>query len=121
MGKVEEDAEREERITMEIVVDAYTAEEAAMGWYYYLEDKLQFPFPAVLIDGASHPERKNTVQVVGMASEDECEQEMFVEIQWEGDTLPVPLIDLEAPEADEGTQQAISDWHYWFNRGYGFD
>jgi hypothetical protein len=121
MGKVEEDAEREERITMEIVVDAYTPEEQAIGWYYYLEDKLQFPFPAVFIDSASHPERNNTVQVVEMASEDECEQEMFVEIQWEGDTLTVPLIDLEAPEADEGTQQAISDWHYWFNRGYGFD
>ena len=46
MGKVEEDAQREERITMEIVVDAYTPEETAMGWYYYLEDKLRFPFPA---------------------------------------------------------------------------
>ena len=47
MGKVEEDAQREERITMEIVVDAYTPEETAMGWYYYLEDKLRFPFPAI--------------------------------------------------------------------------
>ena len=37
------DAEREERITMEIVVDAYGPEEQAMGWYSYLEEKLQFP------------------------------------------------------------------------------
>ena len=28
------DEEREQRITMEIVVDAYTPEEQAMGWYY---------------------------------------------------------------------------------------
>lgn len=48
-----------------------------------------------------------TVEVVGMAPEDECEQEMFVEIVWDGDTLAVPLIQLEAPEADVKTQQAI--------------
>ena len=32
---------------MEIVVDAYGLEEQAMGWYSYLEEKLQFPFTAV--------------------------------------------------------------------------
>ena len=31
MAKVERDEEREERITMEIVVDAYEPEEQAMG------------------------------------------------------------------------------------------
>lgn len=36
MAKVEQDAEREERITMEIVVDAHNPKEQAMGWYYYL-------------------------------------------------------------------------------------
>jgi hypothetical protein len=32
---------------------------------------------------------------------------MLVEIVWESDTLAVPLIQLEASEADEETQQAI--------------
>ena len=31
-----ESPDREERIEMEIVVDAYGAEKRAMGWYYYL-------------------------------------------------------------------------------------
>ena len=31
---------------MEIIVDAYTSEEQALGWYYYLEAKLRFPFQA---------------------------------------------------------------------------
>jgi hypothetical protein len=31
------DEEREERITNEIIVDAYGPEELAMGWYYHLE------------------------------------------------------------------------------------
>ncbi|MEQ8975553.1 MAG: calcium-binding protein [Coleofasciculus sp. C1-SOL-03] len=102
MAKVERDAEREERITMEIVVDAYEPEEQAMGWYYYLQDTMQFPFTAVCISKrrTSPVKEKATVEVVRMAPEEECEQEMFVEIVWDDDRLAVPLIQLEAPEAD---------------------
>ena len=32
------------RIRDEFIVDAYGPEEQAMGWYYYLEDRLQFFF-----------------------------------------------------------------------------
>ena len=121
MSKTPRDAEREERIVMEIVVDAYGPEEQAMGWYYYLQDTMQFPFTATCIRKRRISPLKEgaTVEVVGMAPE-ECEQEMFVEIDWEGDTLAVPLIQLEAPEADAETQQAIADWHYWVNQGYEF-
>ncbi len=38
--KPERDEDREERIEMEIVVDAHDHEERAMGWFYYLEDTL---------------------------------------------------------------------------------
>ena len=38
MKRRSRDEERQQRINMEIVVDAYTPEEQAMGWYYYLED-----------------------------------------------------------------------------------
>ena len=47
MPQRQKDEEREERITMEIVVDAYGPEEQATGWYYYLEETLTFPFTAV--------------------------------------------------------------------------
>ncbi|HHP7246008.1 MAG TPA: calcium-binding protein [Elainellaceae cyanobacterium] len=51
MAKMERDAEREERITIEIVVDAYGLEEQVMGWYYYfyLQDTMQFPVTAICI------------------------------------------------------------------------
>lgn len=93
MAKDEREEEREERITMEIVVDAYGPEEQAMGWYY-LQDTMQFPFTATCISKRrSSPVKEGaTVEVVGMASEDECDREMFVEIDWEGDMLAVPLI-----------------------------
>jgi Calcium binding len=122
MANPPRDPEREERITMEIVVDAYGPEEQAMGWYYYLQDILQFPFTAtcILKRPISPLKTGAIVEVVDMAPEDECEQEMFVTIDWKGDTLAVPLIQLEAPTADAETQQAIADWHYWVNQGYEF-
>jgi Calcium binding len=46
MPKTRKNHGREERIENEIVVDAYGPEERAMGWYYYLEDKIHFPFQA---------------------------------------------------------------------------
>ncbi len=46
MNRRAEDEEREERINMEIVVDANGPEEQAMGWYYYLADTMNFPFSA---------------------------------------------------------------------------
>ncbi|NHZ71635.1 MAG: hypothetical protein GWP17_00915 [Aquificales bacterium] len=33
---MERDAEQENRINDEVIVDAHDAEEQAMGWYYYL-------------------------------------------------------------------------------------
>ena len=113
---------REERISMEIVVDAYGPEEQAMGWYYYLDDKLQFPFRATCITKRRiSPLKVGTiVTVIGMAPEEECEQEMFVEIQWEDDVLGIPLSQLKPIETDEGTQEAVEDWHYWVDQGYEF-
>ena len=40
------DEMREQRITMEAVVDAYDSSERAMGWYYYLDGKMKVPFKA---------------------------------------------------------------------------
>ena len=85
MAKPKRDEEREQRITMEIIVDAYDSQEQAMGWYSYLQDRLQFPFTATCIAKRSiSPLRvKDEVDVIGMPSEDECEHEMFITIRWE--------------------------------------
>ena len=85
--KQKQNKEREDRITMEIIVDAYSPEEQAMGWYYYLEDTLQFPFTAVCNGkrAISPLLVEDEVDVIGMAPEEECEKEMFVTIRWERD------------------------------------
>ena len=120
MAKPKRDEEREQRITMEIIVDAYDSQERAMGWYSYLQDRLQFPFTATCIAKRSiSPLRvKDEVDVIGMPSEDECEHEMFITIRWEEDGLAVPLSQLKPINAaDEQTKQAVEDWHYWVKMG----
>ena len=108
---------------MEIIVDAYGPEEQSMGWYYYLEDKLRFPFTAICVaKRAISPLRvKDEVDVIGMAPEEECEREMFVAIRWERDGLAVPLSQLNPiVETATETKEAVEDWHYWVNMGYQF-
>jgi len=121
--KPTQNSDREERISMEIIVDAYGPEEQAMGWYYYLEDTLRFPFTAICSSkrAISPLLIKDEVDVIGMAPEEECEREMFVTIRWEKDGLAVPLSQLSPiSETDTETKQAVEDWHYWVQMGYQF-
>jgi len=113
---------REARIHNEIVVDAYDASERAMGWYYHLEENLQFPFTATCIKARPiSPLRVgDEVEVTGMAPEEECQREVFVMIRWERCGLAVPLFQLRGVATDEPTRQAIEDWHYWVKQGYEF-
>jgi hypothetical protein len=121
MSIAKRNARRERRIEMEILVDAYDAEEQAMGWYNYLEEKLHFPFRATCIaERVISPLRKgDRVEVVGMAPEKECWHEMFVEIPWDGRRLGVPLSQLKPTvRTDRDTQEGVADWHYWVDHEY---
>lgn len=122
MAKVDKDEQREERIRMRIVVDAYDRHERAIGWYTYLEDTIRFPFEARCIEKreVSPLEEGETVQVVGMSSVEASESEMFVTIEWMDRELGVPLAQLEPIDVDPDTEQAVADWHYWDGRGYVF-
>src|SRR5690606_23182462 len=119
-----EDKAREDRIIMEIVVDAYGPEERAMGWWCYLDSTLRFPFTAHCTGtrSISPLKRGDEVEVVSMAPEDECQHEMFVMIRWEHrERLGVPLAQIKpGADADAATKQAMEDWLYWTRMGYEF-
>jgi Calcium binding len=119
MKRLKRDPVREDRIHNEAIVDA-RPEEQAMGWYYYLEGKISFPFRAkCLAANAVSPLRKGeTVEVLRMAVEDVCERDMLVQIRWQGRKMAVPLSQLGAIDPDESTKEAIDDWHYWVTQGY---
>ncbi|SJM90888.1 conserved hypothetical protein [Crenothrix polyspora] len=120
MTEIDRDEERENRIEMEVIVDAYNEEEQAMGWYYYLDDNITFPFTARCVKERriSPLKMEERVTVIEMASESDCLREMFVQIQWQDRNFGIPLMQLEPIGVDELSEQAITDWHYWINRGH---
>ena len=122
MKKRRKDSGREDRIYNEAIVDAHGPEEQAMSWYYYLENKIHFPFHAKCIASkAASPLRKGEmVEVRRRASEDACTSDMLVLIRWQGRNMSVPLSQLNALDPDESTNEAIGDWHYWVSQGYLF-
>src|SRR5262249_31610974 len=113
---------REERIHNEIIVDAYGPEEQALGWYYYLENPIQFPFTARCIAAkvGSPLRKKETLEVLRLAPEHSCAHDMLVLIRWHSRNVSVALSQLTADDADESTTEAIADWHYWLSQGYCF-
>jgi len=114
---IERDEKREERIEMEIIVDAYTADEQAMG-HIYLEETMDVPFEARCIEeqDVSPLEEGETVRVVGKPSSEPSLRQQFVTIEWMDREVGVPLSQLEPIEASDSTKQAIADWHYWLDR-----
>jgi hypothetical protein len=122
MKKRQRDPAREKRIHEEIIVDANGPEEQAMGWYYYLENKLRFPFHTrCIVSRVVSPLKKGeTVEVLRMAPEESCFCDMLVLIRWHGRTMAVPLSQLVATDAVDDTVEAIADWHYWLDQGYSF-
>ena len=116
MATTPQDNDREQRIIDEIIVDTYNGHEERMGWYTYLDDNLNLPFQAIW-DGEN-------VEVVAMSSEDECEQEMRVDVRYaEGDNqdvFSVSLSEIDPVDTDETTTEAVNDWKYWVKRGYDF-
>jgi calcium binding protein len=80
MKKPAKDPIRENRIRNEVIVDAYGPEEQAMGWYYYLDGKMRFPFQArCIVTRVVSPLRKGeTVEVRRMAPEEARSSEMLV-------------------------------------------
>jgi len=119
---IEKDAAREERISEEAIVDAYGPEEQAMGWYYYLEDKISFPFAAecIAVNKRSPLDLGEHIMIARMAGEELCEHDMYVEVSWRDKVLAIPLSQIKPLDADDDTVEAIGDWHYWKNRGYMF-
>jgi hypothetical protein len=119
MNRSRKDPVREDRIHNEAIVDA-GPDEQALSWYYYLENKISFPFQAKCLAAAvvSPLKKGETVEVIRMPPDDVCAHDMLVLVRWKDRKLAVPLAQLTAVDPDESTAEALSDWHYWVSQGY---
>lgn len=113
---------RERRIEREIVVDAYTSDERALGWYYYLQGKMRFPYEAKCVaERTISPFKEGEkVEVLDIAPEDDCMSEVLVLVQFAGRKFGVPLAQFDPIRPDKATREAVEDWRYWVARGYEF-
>ena len=120
--QVPKEPEREHRILYEAVVDCYDEVERAMGWYYYLERTLAFPFQARCQDvrKTSPLAAGEIVRVVSLADEDNCMNDVMVDVEYDRGTISVPLAQLTCTTQRKATLQGIGDWHYWVARGYRY-
>lgn len=125
-----EEIDREDRIHNEIIVDAYEEEEVASSWYYYLEDKLNFPFEAMVQTHLKHYPNNSTahcasrIQVLGLASLERCSSRhiwVMGILSTSGSEMPIHILltDVVSVDADETREAALTDWMYW-NRNHDF-
>ena len=86
MNKTKKDPVREERIHNDAIADANGPEEQVMGWYYYLESRLNVPFRARCVEerAVSPLAVGERVEVVGMPPGRECEQATRGFASWRG-------------------------------------
>jgi len=121
-NRITEEPDREERIIYKAIVDCYDETERAMGWYYYLADRISFPFSAAIkVMCPFNPLRLDEIVTVNaLAAEEICEQGIYVEITSDSGDFAIPFEQALPIEADSETEQAILDWHYWKARGYQF-
>jgi hypothetical protein len=127
---IEEDPERERRIAMQIVVDAYDGVEQMSAWHCYLDDRLPFPFEAISVDPGRRSPLKagQAVRVIEMADADECASGMRVVVEVNADEddevdefdVPLESLDFADPKVSVDARQALEDWRYWVGRGYRF-
>jgi putative DNA-invertase from lambdoid prophage Rac len=119
MSRRKRDPAREDRIHNEAIVDA-GPDEQALSWYYYLENKIRFPFQAKCLSAkvVSPLKKDQTVRAIRMAPDDLCAHDMLVLVRWQDRKMAVPLSQLTAVDPDESTAEAIGDWHYWVAQGY---
>lgn len=103
-------------------MDAYGSDERAMGWHYYLDEKLAVPFEARVKTGlpSSPLSVGDKIEVLGMAPESACAADMLVRVRWPKRKLAVPLSQLVPMIDDEATKEAMADWHYWVGHRYEF-
>ena len=108
-------------IDYEVVVDAYDDSEVYMGWYYFMSERLKFPFKAVAtIKKRNGSTEESTVEVVEDATDGDrfkC-QAYYVNVDYEGVMMKVEVGDLKPINASEETLKAITVWQYGKENGY---
>jgi len=104
----------------EIIVDCYDEYEVTMGWFYYFQDNMSFPFKAKIsaetgIDNLKIGDTVNVVEL--MNSSDEMisiyDFKATVGIEYGEHIYDVSLEQIKGIDCNQKTDEVIEVWHYW--------
>ncbi len=107
------------KIDYEIIVDCYDEYEVSMGWYYFMEETLEFPFTAIAqVKKRDGSQDKQQVEITGLSSDEEgfIHQDFLLEMEIGGLLVPVAYSKLSDIQADASTIEAFEIWDYWVGK-----
>jgi len=114
------DDEMQYKIDYEIIVDAYDEYEQSMGWFYFFEETLEFPFTATAQlkrrDGTTESKR---VKLTGLVSKEEDfrDNDFNLEMEQGQYVRPIAYSALSDIRASDETLEAFEIWDFaWRGR-----
>lgn len=108
-----------QKIDDEIIVDCYDDYEVNMGWYYFFERELDFPFEAeVTLKNRKGEKQATAVDVLDMATTDEDfngTSDFFVEVSPKESDLvfETSLSKLKRIKGSREVKEAFKLWNFW--------
>ncbi|MEM6263642.1 MAG: calcium-binding protein [Bacteroidota bacterium] len=113
-------AEYDDKLYSEILVDCHDEDEQNMSWYYYCQDELEFPFEAnIELKKRKGGTVVKQVNVLNLSTDDSDFDRSFdlkVEIELNEYVIGVPISQLTDIKATEATIETINIWNYWNKR-----
>jgi len=112
------EAKMNEIIMMEIVVDAKDDDDVAMGWFYYMQDELEFPFEAEM-ESKNRRDETTVIQVdvldLSSSNQNNTSPEVILEVSEKGSerVMDVRISKLQNIKGEESTENAVAIWKYW--------
>jgi hypothetical protein len=113
------DKEIVDKIEYEIIVDAYSDDEVNMGWFYTLEEGLEFPFNAdAEIKKRGGGIEVKQVKIIGMYSEDDdfLSKDFLFEMELDENVLPIAYSKISNIKASEASLEVLQCWDYWVEK-----
>lgn len=116
--------EKRHKIDYEIIVDCYDDHEVNMGWYYFFEKTLEFPFEAAMFiksrDGKS---KLKKVDVLGIATKEgdfDNLQEIALEVSPKESEIIMEagISKLKNLKGSQANREAFEIWNFWKSGQY---
>lgn len=111
--------EMQYKIDYEIIVDCYDEIEVSMGWYYFMEENLNFPFKATVpLKKRNGSLETKEVKITGLASDEEgfTNRDFNLEMENGDYRYPIAYSRLSHVKAEPETREAFQIWNYWLGK-----